>query len=693
MKKNKNISETDIPFINREIAWLSFNDRVLQEAADTSTPLLERIRFLGIYSNNRDEFYRVRVATVKRMVNLGKSGVRILGENPNSLLETILNRVIEQQNKFEKIYENLLEELNSNGIHIINEKEIDKEQGKFVREYFNQHVINNIFPILTDEDTHFPYLKDKSSYLFMRLISKIDKAQKKYALIEVPTKTMSRFVVLPEKNKEHYIILLDDVIRFCADDIFAVFGYTCTESYNIKLTRDAELDIDNDLSQSLIDKISISLKRREKGKPVRLVVDGSINEEMLNFMLRKLNFSKKDRPIPGGRYHNFKDFINFPTLGIKKFTYRNPPALHHPDLSDNHSSILKAVRKKDIMLIYPYHTYDHIISLLREASVEPSVESIKITIYRIADSSKIANALINAVKNGKKVTVIVELQARFDEENNIYWANKLREEGATVIFGVPNLKVHSKLFLITAREKGKEINYAHIGTGNFNEKTAGIYTDCSLLTCDKRITDEIKKVFEFFSDNFRTGSYTHLAVAPFNMRRKFTQLINREISNKQNGKDAYIILKLNNLVDKDMIKLLYKASNAGVQIKLIVRGICSLACGVKGISENISGISIVDKYLEHSRIFVFANNGDEKIFISSGDWMTRNLDHRCEVAVPILDPEVKNMLRNIIDIQLSGNTKARILDRYLTNQYKKPNAGENKIRAQEDVYEFLHSLK
>jgi len=680
--------KASLPYINRDVAWLSFNERVLQEAADPTTPLLERIKFLAIYSNNRDEFYRVRVATVKRMIPLGKRAIPLIGANPNDVLDTILRRVIEQQKRFEEIYQDLLKDLKKNKISIINEKELDDKQQHYVRNFFHEKVISNLFPILLDENKPFPSLRDKSSYLFIRLLTKEEKKYN-YALVEVPTKTMSRFCVLPDQGDKQYIILLDDVIRFCADEIFSVLGMKAMDAYNIKLTRDAELEIDNDLSHNIVDKISKGLKKRKKGLPVRLVFDDTLPEDMKQFLVKKINLTKKDAPIPGGRYHNFKDFINFPDLGRKELLYKKVKPLEHKLLSNYHTGSLEAIRKQDVLLTYPYFTFDHIISILREASMSPNVEEIKITVYRLADSSKIANALINAVKNGKKVTVVVELQARFDEENNLYWANKLQEEGATIIYGVPNLKVHSKLFLITAIEKGKRIEYAHIGTGNFNEKTAKIYTDCSLLTSDKKTCKEVNKVFEFFSDNFKIGHYKQLAVAPFNMRNTFVNHINKEIANAQAGKPAYIILKLNNLVDRNIINKLYKASQAGVKIKLIVRGICSLVCGVKDISENIKGVSIVDKYLEHMRIFVFANGGDEKYFISSADWMTRNLDHRCEVAVHICDKNVQKILKNILQIQLSGNTKARILDQTLSNKYKRPRAGETQIRAQDEVYNYL----
>lgn len=682
MLKNK------IPHINREISWLSFNDRVLQEASDTSTPLIDRLKFLGIFSNNRDEFYRVRVATINRLTKLGKKAIAIYGDDPKILLQKLQRKVIEQQHRFEQIYQELLHELARQHVYIINEKQLTAAQQQFVKDYFHNEVETNLFPIMVDENKSFPYMKDKSGYLFVRLISTIQKQKNKYALIEIPSRTTSRFVILPQEKNKKYIILLDDVIRYNVHEMFSVFGYTTKEAINIKLTRDAELDIDQDVSKSMLEKISKGVKDRKKGQPVRFVYDNTMSKEMLAFIMKKLGMDKKDNAIPGGRYHNFKDFIRFPSID-KKLMYEHPVPLNHKYLTNINTSILNVIKQKDILLHYPYHTYDHIITLLREASIDPTVESIKITLYRVADSSKIANALVNAIKNGKKVTVLVELQARFDEENNIYWANKLQEEGATVIYGVPGLKVHSKLFLITTRVNGKELKFAHIGTGNFNEKTARIYTDFSLLTADKSITDEISNVFDFYANNFKTGIYKYLAVAPFYMRQTFVNLIDNEITNAKAGKKAFMILKMNSLVDKDMIEKLYEASQAGVQITLIIRGICSLVTEIAGYSDNIKAYSIVDKYLEHARVFIFGNNGDEKIYITSADWMSRNLDSRSEVAVPILNAEIKKQIKDIINIQLSGNTKVRILDRLQQNLYKKPKPGERKIRVQDEIYNYL----
>lgn len=683
----------EFPYINRELSWLSFNERVLQEAADKTTPMIERLKFLGIFSNNRDEFYRVRVATVKRLAKLGRKALSVYGEDPKELLTRLQRKVIEQQNMFENIYQELLTELAHKNVFIINEKQLTSTQRIFVSEYFSNELVSNLFPVMIDDNKPFPYMKDKASYLYLKLEPMHESKKNRYALIEIPSRTVSRFVVLPSHGKKHYIMLVDDVIRFNTDRIFEVFGYNTVEAYNIKLTRDAELEMDNDVSKSMIEKISKSVKARKQGLPVRFVYDAAMPDDMLKYIMKRLGMAKKDNAIPGGRYHNFKDFIDFPTLGEKDLVYNHPVPLQHKNLANNPFTTLKAVRQKDILLHYPYHTYNHIITLLREASLDPTVESIKITLYRVADSSKIANALINAVKNGKKVMVLVELQARFDEENNIYWARKLQEEGARVIYGVPGLKVHSKLFVVTARENGKEVHYAHIGTGNFNERTSRIYTDFSLLTANKEIAGELNKVFDFYENNFKVQAFRHLLVAPFFMRKELMQLINKEIHAAKNKKPASITLKMNSLVDREMIGKLYEASRAGVHITLIIRGACSLVTDVEGWSDNIKAYSLVDKYLEHARVFIFHNNGDEKIFISSADWMSRNLDNRSEVAVPIYDADIRAQIKDIINIQLSGNTKLRIIDRKQENHYRKPKPGEKKVRVQDETYSYLKKEK
>jgi len=673
--------------INRDLSWLSFNSRVLQEAEDPGVPLLERVRFLGIFSSNRDEFFRVRVATIRRILRWGKKGKEWLGADPDKLLEKIQNIVIQQQKKFDKIYSGILKELEAENIFMINEKKLTPQQGAFVREYFHEQVFPFLVPIMIDSAPKFPYLKDKSIYLAIKFTRKAKSIEPNFSLIEIPTDVVSRFLVLPATLEGKYIIMLDDVIRYCLDDIFSTLEYDSVEAFNLKLTRDAELDIDHDISKSWIEKISRGVKQRKKGEPVRMAYDETIPQDLLAFILRKIRLKKDESLIPGGRYHNFRDFISFPKIGRKELLYTKQTAFDHPELKGKRS-LFTVIRQKDILLSYPYHSFTHITDLLREASIDPKVQTIKITLYRAAVNSTIVNALINAVKNGKRVTAVVELQARFDEESNIFYANKLQEEGAEVIFGVPGLKVHSKLFLITRREDKRIVHYAHIGTGNFNEQTAKIYADHSLLTANKRITQEVEKLFSFYRDNYKTGHYKHLIVSPFNTRKRMISLVEKEIENATAGKQAWIMLKMNSLVDQEMISKLYEASAAGVKIRLIVRGICSLVAGVKGLSENIEAISIVDKFLEHSRIFVFCNGGNEKYFLSSGDWMYRNLDHRSEVAVPVYDAAIREELRQYLLLQWQDNTKARILNRQQDNQYV---TGESsrKIRAQDAIYRWL----
>lgn len=683
------MAKKSIVLINRELSWLAFNERVLQEAEDKTVPLIERLKFLGIYSNNRDEFFRVRVATLKRVVKHQKKAEELMGENPVRLLDKIQKAVIAQQEKFERTYQVIIRDLKKHNISIINEKQLTPIQGAFVKDYFREKVKSSLFPIMLDNNSPFPYLKDRLGYLIVRLGKNDVSKKSKFAIIEVPTDNISRFLVLPKDKEKSYIILLDDVIRFCLDDVFQNFEYDYVNAFNIKLTRDAEIDIDNDLSKSFVEKISKGLKARKKGQPVRLVYDSAIAPDMLDFIMKKIKLGKEDNPIPGGRYHNFKDFISFPNVGHPDLSYKKIKPVKHPDLKDQ-SSIIKIIKKKDVLLTYPYQSFDHIIDFLREASIDPKVLSIKITLYRVAKHSSIVQALINALKNGKEVTAVIELQARFDEEANIYWSDKLKEEGAHVIYGVPGLKVHSKLFLITRKESGAINHYAHIGTGNFNGDTAKVYTDHTLLTSNKQITEEVERVFNFYSDNFKGGGYKHLLVSPFFMRKRLYQLINKEIQFAKANKPASIFIKLNNLVDPEIIRKLYEASSEGVKIRLIVRGICSLVAGVKGLSENIEAISIVDKYLEHSRVFIFHNKGEEKYFISSADWMTRNLDHRSEVAVPIYDEMVQKQLKQIMNTLWADNTKARILGSTQNNEYRKPINKVN-VRAQEKIMSLLKS--
>ncbi len=675
-------------FVNRDISWLSFNARVLQEAEDVSVPLIERLRFLGIFSNNRDEFYRVRVATIRRMQKFGKKGKEIIGADPVKLNEKIQEIVVEQQKKFDILYAKILKEIRKENIYIVDEKGLDSLQQNFVREYFTQNVSPFLIPIMIESAPHFPYLKDRMIYLAIRITRGESEKKTKYSLIEVPTDFLPRFIVLPSSSNRRCIILLEDIIRFCLNDVFSIFNYDTIDSYAIKITRDAELDIEADVSKSLMEKISKSVKQRKKGEPVRLVYDEQIPKELLDFITRKIKLRDTEYLIPGGRYHNFRDFINFPRFENDELSYKTIRPVDHPKFKGQ-KSLLNIIRDKDVLLAYPYNSFKHVIDILREAAIDPKVLSIKITLYRAAKNSSVINALVNAVRNGKHVTAVVELQARFDEESNIFYAGKLQEEGVQVIFGVPGLKVHSKLFLITRKEENKNVLYAHIGTGNFNENTSKIYTDHALLTAKKVITNEVEKLFGFYQNNYKTGHYNQLIVSPFNSRKKFNSFITKEIENAKKGKEAWMVLKMNSFSDLDLTERIYEASQAGVRIKLIIRGICSVVPGIPGLSENVEVISIVDKYLEHSRIYIFCNGGSNTYYISSGDWMDRNLDYRSEVTVPILDAELQNELKKYLSIQLLDNCKARYLNLEGKINAYRTLSNNSKIRAQEELYKVI----
>lgn len=680
------MSKTYVP---KEISWLSFNERVLQEAENKEVPLIERFKFLGIYSNNLDEYFRVRVATLKRLSQIGVKSKNILGYNPKATLKRVHEIVLSQNAKFEKIYASLLQELDKHKIHIINEKQLNSEQAEFVRNYFITEVRTRLMPYLIEKDSELPNLTDDAIYLAICLFNK-ENDKKRYAILEIPTDVLPRFTILPETGDDKYIIFLDDIIRFGLKDIFFIFEFDEFAAYTIKLTKDAELEIVDDISESYIDKLSRSIHQRKWGSPVRFVYDRKMPEDLLKILTRKLNFGPDDVVIPSDRYHNFKDFMRFPNLGKKKFYYETLVPISHRDIQPG-KSILSAIKKKDIMLYFPYHPFDHFIDLLREASIDPYVTSIQITLYRLARNSSVVNALLNAVRNGKNVTTVVELQARFDEEANILWGNKLQEEGVKVIYGVPGLKVHSKLLLITRVKNDITQRYAAIGTGNFNEDTARIYTDHLLLTTNLKITNEVLKAFNFFNVNYKKDNYYHLVLSPFSLRNKMNLLIENEIKFALAGKKAYIYLKLNNITDSEIIDNLYEASEAGVSIKLIVRGMISLVAGVKDMSENIKAIGIVDRFLEHSRFMIFCNGGNEEIYISSADLMTRNIEHRIEVTCPVFDKTIKNELRKIFDIQWNDNVKARKLDATLSNKFVKP--GKEPYQSQVEVHKFLQKVK
>lgn len=678
-------------YINREISWLQFNERVLQESADKNVPLIERLRFLGIFSNNLDEFFKVRYATVKRIVEAGKQGKSVLGgEIAKDLLEEITEIVIKQQADSLTILGNIEKELEKKNIFIINEKEVKEHQVEFIKTYFIQKVSPVLMTIILNDLAEFPMLKDTAAYLAIRMVLKKEpktrkgKREIRYALIEIP-KGIDRFVVLPKEKNKNHIILLDDLIRFSLHSIFNMFDYQAISAHMIKITRDAELDMDNDLSKSFIEKISTSVEHRQISDPVRFVYDQAIGKDTLRFLREKMHIVDTDSVIPGGRYHNRRDYMNFPSLGRKDLLYAKISPLPVKGLTME-GSLFERVAKKDYLQYTPYQTFYYIIKFLREAALDPKVRNIKITVYRLADNSQIMASLINAVKNGKQVTVQIELQARFDEQANIQYAEQLQAEGVKLIFGVRGLKVHSKICLIEREEEGTLKRYGFISTGNFNEATAKIYTDYTLFTSHEPILKELGRVFDFFETTYKINKYKHLIVSPHYTKSVFKKLIDQEIKNAKAGKEAHIKIKMNSFTSYKMVDKLYEASNAGVKIQLIIRGICCLVPGVKGMSENIEAISIVDKFLEHPRVFIFCNEGNPKVYISSADWMTRNLDYRVEVGCPIYDEDIKEELMDVFELTWKDNVKARIFSERQDNAYRRDR--NPKLRSQFAIYDF-----
>ncbi len=685
--------QTKNQYINREISWLRFNERVLQESADKNVPVIERLRFLGIFSNNLDEFFKVRYATVKRIAQSGRTGKSVLGgAKAKDLLEEITQICINQQAKSLEILGDIEKELETENIYRIDETTVTKKHEAFIRNYFIQNVSPQLMTIILNDLTKFPMLKDTAAYLAIRMVLDSSdrgrqngaKREKRYAMIEIP-KGINRFVVLPSDGKKNYIMILDDLIRYCLDSIFPMFEYKSISAHMIKITRDAELDIDNDLSKSFIEKISSSVEHRKIGDPVRFVYDKSLAADTFEFLKEKMGIVETDSMIPGGRYHNRRDYMSFPSLGREDLQYKKIEHLPVKGLSLE-GSLLEAISKKDYLLYAPYHTFSYVIKFLREAALDPRVRSIKITVYRLADDSQVAASLINAVKNGKQVTVQIELQARFDEQANIQYAEQLQAEGVKLIFGVPGLKVHSKICLIERQEGDGIKRYGFVSTGNFNEATAKIYTDYTLFTAKESILKELDKVFEFFETTYKIHKYKHLIVSPHYTRKVFQKLIHREIQNSKAGREAYIRIKMNSFTSYQMVDELYEASRAGVKIQLIIRGICCLVPGVEGMSENIEAISVVDKFLEHPRLFIFANNGDPKVCISSADWMTRNLDNRVEVGCFIYDEEIKQELIDTFEISWSDNVKARVFNGEQNNEYRK--AEGPRLRSQFAMYDY-----
>ena len=684
------MSEEKYSYIDREKSWLAFNARVLQEASDDNVPLLDRFRFLGIFSNNLDEFFRVRFAAIRRLSLSGETGEKVLGGiNAQQLVKDITEIVIQQQSESLRILKIIEKKLEKENIFIINENQVSKEQQNFIKDYFIQKVSPALVTIILNDLAEFPTLKDTSGYLAVKLVLKSSTTSKtqetRYAVIEIP-KSINRFVVLPSNDEKHYIILLDDVIRYNLSSLFNIFDYKSVTAHMIKITRDAQLDIDSDMSKSMLEKIATSVKDRRIGEPVRFIYDKSIGKDTLKFFLSNMGIDSSDSIIPGGRYHNRRDYMDFPNLGRFDLLYtpKTPLPVHGLSLD---GSILNKIAKKDYLVNAPYQSFSYIIKFLREAALDPNVTAIKITLYRLSKNSQVISSLINAAKNGKKVTVQIELQARFDEASNISYAEQMQTEGIELIFGIKGLKVHSKICVIDRIEEGKLVRYGIISTGNFNESTAKVYTDVTLFTSHQQILKDVIKIFDFFEVNYRVHRYKHLIVSPHYTRSKFYKLIDREIANANAGKVAFIKLKMNSLSDYAIIDKLYDASNAGVIIQLQIRGICSLIPGKIGMSENIEAISIVDNFLEHSRVYIFGNEGRPEVFISSADFMRRNLDGRVEVTCPIYDDKIRQELIDTFDIGWKGNVKARFHSDNFENKYRSRGVNPT-FRAQSETYNY-----
>ena len=675
-----------IPFVNRELSWLDFNRRVLQEAQDVNVPLIERIRFIGIFSNNLDEFYKVRYATVKRIAQMGTELPPIEIQKAEQLLKEITEKTRALQDESFTTIKQLTEELKSEQIFVLDEHMLDEEHASFVHNYFNEKVSPSLLTVIISEETRIPNTKGSNVFLGVKM-KQADTEEPLFALIQIPTH-LDRIVVLPARGNKKYVMLLDDLIRHQMQYIFSIFSPTSISAHMVKFTLDAELDFDDDINKSYVDKIASSVRERVEGDPVRFVYDKKIAPETLELLLEKFQIGSRDSIIPSGRYHNRRDYMKFPSLGRTDLIYDKKTPLAIKDFSLDHS-ILTQIAQRDYLQYTPYHSFSYVIMFLREAALDPKVKSVFITIYRLSSDSQVANALIQAARNGKQVTVQIELQARFDEESNIRYAEMLKNEGVRLVFGIPSLKVHSKICLIQRQEGEKLMRYGFISTGNFNESTARIYTDYTLFTVNQSILKEVNRVFTFLEKSYKLPVHKHLLISPFTTSSGLKERIEREIAFAKDGKNALIRIKINNLTNYEMVEALYKASQAGVKIRMIVRGICCLVPGIKGISENIEAISVVDRFLEHPRMVIFENGGNRDIFISSSDWMTRNLDNRVEVSCPIYDKDIQQELVDTFELSWNDNVKSRWVNSIDTFIYR--TNGATALRSQEASYNYYQN--
>lgn len=679
---------------NRELSWLSFNRRVLQEAQDKRVPLIQRLRFLGIYSSNQDEFFKVRVANLERLGRAGKN--RKLKFQGNFTLDELLHainaEVENQRNIYDETYREILEEMEQRGIRVLDEKQLNEQERQFCRTYFATSVSRLLVPLMIRKNSKIPFLGDGRLYYAVKMKTYEPEGKNRYAILEIPrNKETPRFVVLPSAGGEVRIVFIDEIIRISLKEVFFMFDYDEITAYSFKFTRDAELSLDDDLSRNIIEKMEQALNSRKYGRPVRLVYDREMPEDVLEILRCKLGLKGKESVSPGGRYHLMSDLTRFPEIDLS-LEYPPLSPVCHPQLKP-FSSMLAEICRHDILLHYPYHSFGHLLDFLREAAVDPHTDTIYITLYRLAEDSAVIRTLVNAAKNGKKVVAVVELLARFDEERNLEYAEQLKQAGAKVIYGIDGLKVHSKLILVKRKPGVRCRGYVHVGTGNFNESTARIYSDFALFTANPVIVEEAQQIFDFLQKNYKHLHCKHLLVSPYQMRDRIEEYIETEIKNAGKGKPAYIRLKCNSLTDDRLIGLLYKAGQAGVDIRLIVRGACSIRPGLKGVSTRIEGISIVDRYLEHARLMIFCNGGQERIFISSADWMPRNMDRRVEVGIPVYDPGLRKTLKGVFEIQWNDHVKARNLSPVCLNCYIGSEDGKHETcRSQVALHDFYALL-
>lgn len=665
-------------YYHRDLSWLRFNHRVLQEAADERNPLYERIKFLAIFSSNMDEFFRVRVSDIRQIKNIEKPLRKKLITKPNKVLKEIKHQVHLQQEEFGTIFrKQIVPQLEQEGIFLIDHTQFTEEQQELVTNYYKEslkQILNiNCNPCASSDDV---FVKNETLYLSAFLKDEM------FLMVEIP-EYESRFFVFPSEGNTHYITFIDDIIKFNLKREYA--AQDPSEFYSLKISRDAELYIEDEFSGNLMEKIKESLPKRDTGQATRILIDASMPVDFQEIVKKALDVYTTD-VVQGGVYHNFKDFFSFPNPTSKNLHDEELPPLEHPMLA-KYTSVFEAIDAKDQLIHYPYQSFEPVIRLLEEAATDPTVTKVKITIYRAASESRLNDAIVLAAKNGKEVTVFIEVKARFDEHNNLKWGAIFKKHGATVIYSYPDIKVHSKILCIERIVNDKKRRYGYIATGNFNEKTATLYTDFGLMTSNQKITKELNKLFLVLDRTIIVPKTKRLLVSPFTTRVGFAELVNDEIDLAEEGKKASIILKMNSLEDKEMIKLLYRASNAGVKVQLLIRGICSLVPGIKGQSENITVLSVIDRFLEHGRVYIFGNDGDDKIYIGSADWMKRNLSHRIEVVTPIYDEDHKKIIRDLIDIQLNDNVKARIIDTKQQNEYVKNN--KKKIRSQHATYQYF----